>query len=243
MNGEVKVDDRSVSLRLGLHCVGELFSLVDCVGQQLFLDRSGQSATPLMPSDHILIRGGERFMLGGTAPDSNPPLSDPVCPTLNGRAIALQTAKVAGWTLKENDSEFPNGRLFAESADNIDVEIPGEATLVVQDGDAYFVVPPSPEGDDAVDLEECGRHERRPPRGNHVYRIRIDATKHRLDIGTITGTQLLALVDKNYHDWSLNKKLHGGRRLRVQPDEVIDLCVLGVERFETVRKQAQQGHG
>lgn len=243
MEGEIKIDDRSVSVRLGLRCVEELLALADCDGQQLFLERSDQAATPLSPSDHVLILGGERLTSGSAAQASNPRLPHPVRPMFNGQAIALQTAKIRGRALKENDGDFPNGRLFVESVDDVDVEIPDEVTLVVQNTDAYFVVPPSPEGDDAVDVEECRKHGRRPPRGGHAYRIRIDATKHSLESGTATGTQLLALVDKNHQDWSLNRKEPGGRRLRVQPDEMIDLCALEVERFETVPRQAQQGHG
>ena len=243
MEGEVKVDDRPVPVRLGLRRVEELLALADRDGRQLFLERSDQAATPLLPSDHILVRGGERLTHGSVASDPNPRLPHPVRPTLNGEAIALQTAKVTGGALKENDSEFPNGRLFVESVGDTDLEVPDEATLVVQDADAYFVVPASPESGDAVDVEECRKHGRRPPRGNHTYRIRIDTSKYSLESRIITGTELLALVDKNYHDWSLNKKLHGGRRQRVRPADVIDLCVLDVERFETVRLQAQQGHG
>ena len=243
MDGEITVDDRSVFVRLGLRCVEELLALEDCDDQQLFLERSGQAATPILRSDHILLRGSERFVSGSAASNPNPNPPYLVRPTFNGQVITLQTGKVTGRALKENDSEFPDGRLFLESVDDIDEEVPDEAVLVVQDADVYFVVPPTPGGGEAVDVEECGKHERRPPRGNHTYRIRIDATKHLLESGTITGTQLLALVDKNYHDGSLNKKLHGGRRLRVRSDEVIDLCVLSVERFETVRRQAQQGHG
>ena len=243
MEGAIKIDDRSVSVRLGLRCVEELLALADCDGQQLSLERSDQAATPLLPSDHILIRGGERLTSGKRGTGLNPRLSHPVRPTLNNEAIAFRVAKVTGRALKESDNEFPTGRLFVESIENIDVEVPDETTLVVQDTDAYFVVPLSPEGDDAVDVEECRKHGRRPPRGCRTYRIRIDATKHSLESGTVTGTQLLALVDKDRQDWSLNRKEPGGRRLRVQPEEVIDLCALEVERFETVRRQAQQGHG
>lgn len=243
MEGDIKVDDRSVSVRLGLRRVEELLAHADCAGQQFSFELADHAAIPLSPSDHILIRGGERLVRGGAAVEPNPHLSHPVRPTLNSEAIAFQVAKVTGRVLKESDNEFPTGRLFVESVENIDIEVPNEAALVVQDADTYFVVPPSSEGGDAVDVEECRKHGRRPPRGGHTYCIRIDATKHYLESGTITGTQLLALVDKNHQDWSLNRKEPGGRRLRVQPDEVIDLCALEVERFETVRRQAQQGHG
>ena len=220
----------------------ELGALAGEGGRPLFLDRGGQSATLLSSSDHILLRGGERLVKGDAAPSDNPRLSNAIHPTLNGQPLALQYAKATGLALKENDADLPHGRLFVESVDDVDVEIADDVTVVVREMDVYFVVPPSPEGGDEIDLEECGKHGRRPPRG-HKYRVRVDGAKHTLESATVTGAEVLALVGKNSHDWSLNQKLHGGRRQRIQPDDVIDLCQPGVERFETVRHQAQQGDG
>ena len=242
MEGEIEVDGRRVAVPLGLRPVDELLALAGEDDRPLFLDRPDQVATPLSPSNHILLRGGERLVKGGVAAGDNPRLSNPIHPTLNGRAIEIQCAKATGLTLKENDTEFPNGRLFVESVDDVDVEIPDDVTVVVREMDVYFVVPPSPEGGDEIDLEECGKHGRRPPRG-HKYRVRVDGSKHTLESATLTGAELLALVGKNSQDWSLNQKLHGGRRARIEPDDVIDLCKPGVERFETVRSQVQQGYG
>ena len=242
VEGEIEVNGRRVAVPLGLRRVDELRALAGEDDHPLFLDRPGQAATPLSPSDHILLRGGEQLVKGGVAAGDNPRLSNPVHPTLNGQAIEIQCAKATGLTLKENDTEFPHGRLFVESVDDVDVEIPDDVTVVVQETDVYFVVPPSPEGGDEIDLEECGKHGRRPPRG-HKYRVRVDGSKHRLESATLTGAELLALVGKNSQDWSLNRKLHGGRRTRIEPDDVVDLCKPGVERFETVRRQAQQGDG
>ena len=126
--------------------------------------------------------------------------------------------------------------------DDVDVEIPDDITIVVGAAHAYFVVPPSPDGGPAIDLEECGKHNRRPPRGQE-YRVRIDGAKHTFATATTTGAEILAVVDKTDHDWSLNQKLHGGRRVRIEPGQAVELCRPGVERFETVRRQAQQGHG
>ena len=242
MEGHIEVEGRRVAVQLGLRRVDELRTLAGEDGRLLFLDRTNQAATPLSSSDHILLRGGERLVYGGVAADDNPRLSNAIHPTLNGHTLEVQNAKASGLAVKKNDTEFPHGRLFVESVDEVDVEIPDDVTVVVQETDVYFVVPPSPEGVSEIDLEECGKHGRRPPRG-HKYRVRVDGTKHTLESATVTGAELLALVGKNTHDWSLNQKLHGGRRVRIQPDDVIDLWKPGVERFETVRRQAQQGDG
>lgn len=243
VEGDIEVDGRRVAVPPGLRRVEEIRALAGGGDHPLFLDRPDHTATPLSPSDHILVRGGERLVKGSIAADDNPRLPNPIRPTLNGQAIEVQRAKATGLALKGNDTEFPGGRLFVESADDVDVEIPDDVTVVVRETDVYFVVPPSPEGGSDIDLEECGKHGRRPPRGNYRYRVRVDGSKHTLESATATGAEVLALVGKNSHDWSLNRKLRGGRRSRIQPDDVIDLCKPGVERFETVRLQAQQGYG
>ena len=239
MEGDIEVDGQRVTVSLGLHRVDALCALAGKDAAPLFLDNAGQAATPLSPSDVLLVRGRERLVKGAVAADDAPRLA---IPTLNGQPIEIQSGKATAPAIKEHDADLPGGRLFVEFVGDVDVEIPDDITIVVREADVYFVVPPSPDGGDAIDLEACGKHNRRPPRG-HKYRVRIDGAKHTLEAATATGAEILALVDKNAHDWSLNRKLHGGRRERIEPEEVVDLCAPGVERFETVRRQAQQGHG
>ena len=240
VEGEIEIRGRRFEVSLGLRRVDELLALAGGSERPLLFERVDEAATPLDPSDHILLRGGERLVEGGVVGEEGRRLSQPIRFMFNGQALELDCAKADGRTLKANDAEFPDGRLFVESVDEVDVEVADDATVVVREEDVYFVVPRSPDGDDGIDLEECGKHGRRPPRG-HRYRIRVDGEKLMWDAATITGAQVLALVDKNYQDWTLNEKHHGGRRTRVAPDAVVDLCSPGVERFETVRHQAQQG--
>ena len=240
MEGEIELRGQRFEVALGLRRVDELRALAGESERPLFLERVYGAATPLDPSDHLLLRGGERLVEGGVGSDEGHRLSEPIRFMFNGQVLELDCAKADGRTLKANDAEFPNGRLFVKSVDEVDEEVADDVTVVVQEEDIYFVVPPSPDGGDGIDLEECGKHGRRPPRG-HRYRIRVDGAKFTWDAATITGAQVLALVDKNYQDWSLNEKHHGGRRTRVAPDAVVDLCRPGMERFETVLHQVQQG--
>lgn len=241
MEGEIELDGRRVTLPLGLRRVDELQALAGA-NAPLFLERAGQEATPLAPFDHILLRGGERLTTTAVSGGDTAPLATPVRVTFNEQAVELAQGKATGLGLKENDAEFPHGRLFVESVGDVDVEVLDDMTVVVREADVYFVVPPSEEGGDDIDLEECGKHGRRPPRG-HSYRVRVDGAKYTVGTATTTRADVLALVGKSAQDWSLNQKLRGGRRVRIEPEDVIDLCKPGVERFETVRRQAQQGHG
>lgn len=212
------------------------------------LVREEGSLTPLSASEVVLLRGGENFVATDTAGDaesSGPPVS--VTPEFNGsRDVVVAGGKIAAEDLRKHDVEVASGRLFATLGEDRDegahVELPDGATIVVQSTDSYFVVP-HPEdapGETAVDVEECTKYERRPPRW-HRYRIRVDRTKFIVEKRMVSGAQVLGLVEKRPFDWALNQKLRGGRRIRIEAHEEVDLAEPGMERFETVRRQAQQG--
>ena len=240
MKPTIQIDGQEKPIHSGLVSVDDLYKIADCSEERIFLSREDGIDIPLLSGEFILIRGGERLVAGKSSIEDNPPLRNEVRPEFNGsRNLALPKAKITGHALKEQDDKFPQGRLFADIKDGVDVEIVDDMTIVVQDADSYFVIPPA--SDDAIDLEECGRNDRRPPKG-HKYRIRIDGDKHTVDSAEITGAGILALVGKRDDEWSLNQKLHGGKRERIESNDQVDLSRPGIERFETVRRQAQQGH-
>ena len=241
MQTTIQIDGQEKPIPSGLVSVNDLYELVDCDDQRIFLSREDGIDIPLLPGEHLIIHGGERLVVGISSIEDNPPLRNEVKPEFNGsRNLFLPKAKITGKALKERDDKFPQGRLFADIEGGVDVEIADDMTIVVQDMDSYIVIPPA--SGDAIDLEECSKNDRRPPKG-HKYRIRIDGEKYTVDSGKITGAGILALVNKREDEWSLNQKLHGGKRERIKANESVDLSRPGIERFETVRRQAQQGHG
>lgn len=211
----------------------------------IFFERLRSSLVTLTETLKRLVHGGENFVTRASSIENNPPLRNEIRPEFNGsHDLAFSSAKTTGKALKERDDKFPQGRLFADINGGVDVEIPDDMTIVVQDADSYFVIPPATEaGDDSsIDIEECGKHERRPPKG-HKYSIRIDGDKYTVDSTEITRAAILALAGKNSDEWLLNQKLHGGRRVRIEAEDTVNLARPGIERFETVRRQAQQGNG
>ena len=241
MKPTIQINGQEKPIHSGLVSVDELYEIADCSEGRIFLSREDGIDIPLLAGEYLIIRGGERFVVGKSSSEENPPLRNEVRPEFNGsRNLALPQAKVTGKALKERDDKFPQGRLFADIEDGVDVEIADDMTIVVQDEDSFFVIPPA--SGDAIDLEECGKNDRRPPKG-HKYRIRIDGDKYTVDSAEITGADILALAGKRDDEWSLNQKLHGGKRERIAANDVVDLSRPGIERFETVRRQAQQGHG
>ena len=137
------------------------------------------------------------------------------------------------------DKELKSVQLFADLEDSVDALIQSDFTLVIQENDSYFTIPSN--DDETIDLEECSRKDRKPPKGQKIYKIKIDGEKYKVEEEKMKGTEILGLAGKTYDEWSLNQKFCGGRRVPVKPEDFVDFTQKGIERFETVRKQAQQG--
>ena len=239
----IYIDGQEESVSPGLASVADLYKkLVDPGEKRIFLKREDGIDIPLLSEECMLIHGGEKFVTGKSPIENDPPLRNEIRPEFNGsRKLAISNAKTTGKSLKERDDRFPQGRLFADIKDGVDVEIRDDMTMVVQDEDSYFVIPAAASDNDIIDVEECSKNERKPPKGGKGYRIRIDGERYPVDVAKITGVDILALAGKHDNEWSLNQKLHGGRREKIGPEDKVDLARPGIERFETVRRQAQQG--
>ena len=164
----IQIDGQEKPIRSGFIPVTVLYELADCNGKRLFLNREDGIDIPLQPEEHLIIHGGEKFVVGESSIENNPLLRNEIQPEFNGSRIAIPTAKVTGKALKELDDKFPQGRLFTDIEDGVDVEIADDITIVIQNEDSYFVIPPIVNGDDSIDIEECGKHGRRPPKGKKI---------------------------------------------------------------------------
>ncbi|MDA7955891.1 MAG: multiubiquitin domain-containing protein [Gammaproteobacteria bacterium] len=230
----------------GLAHACDLYKLADLSPDKkwLYLDKDKDIDIPLLPDDYIIIHGGEKILSGDVSADigDNPSVRNPVCVHLNDKRLeeGFKKAKVTGKELRELDKELDASRLFANLRGRVDEFIKDEWVLVVQEKDRYLTIPVSAT-EDAIDLEKCARANRKPPKGQKHYAIKIDGYKYKVG-QALAGAAILKLAGgKTYGDWTLNQKFHGGRRKAVGQDEEIDFSEPGVERFETVRKQAQQG--
>lgn len=216
---------------------------IDPDEKRLYLKRDDDIDIPLLPEDHLVIHGGEEIVADEINRDigENPSLRRPICPEFNGQKLepGLTKAKLTGDELMQTDSDFQPNKLFVDLKERADAFIAGGLTVVVQESDAYFTIPAG--DDDAVDLEACARADRKPPKGQSKYKIKIDGEKYTVVKQEVTGEEILALVEKGYDEWTLNQKLRGGKRKPIEKSERVDLAQPGIERFETVRKQAQQG--
>ncbi len=85
--------------------------------------------------------------------------------------------------------------------------------------------------EEIVDLEECAREDRRPPRAKK-YRIRIDREHYIVEEPGLTGRGLLELAGKTPVEcFMVVQRLRGGKTKRIGLDELADFTTPGVERF------------
>ncbi len=243
MKTDIEIDGTKHEVAAGLVSAQVIYGLVGCEGVHLFLNRHDDIDIPLDSASFLIIGGRESFVTGKNSIEDNPLLRKAIQLKLNGQpGPLLPKAIITGKELKTFDTEHPEGRLFADIGTGPDAEIADDTKVLVQEGNAFFVIPASDGSGvgDPIDIEDCSRYGRPPPKGQR-YQIRIDRDKHTVEKEKITGAQILALAEKIPEEWTLNRKLGGGKRERIKADDFVDVSQPGVERFETVRRQAQQG--
>ena len=242
---DISINNVSHQVSAGLISGGEIYSLIEDDGSTLILCQSHEVDIPLDASTYIVIQGNEIFVTREQEIENNPLLRNTMSFVINGEdKFDLSQPKVTGKKIKSHDAKLPDGRLFVLCDSGSDVEITDDMQLLVQTQDSFIMIPTEDNSatGDAIDIELCSQHDRIPPKGQKLYRIRIDGNKFNVSGDRINGKEILQLVDKLPEEWALNQKFRDGRRERIGETDLVDISQRGVERFETVRKQAQQGH-
>jgi hypothetical protein len=90
------------------------------------------------------------------------------------------------------------------------------------------------------DLEHHAKHGTKPRKAKS-YKIIVDKQPITVHQHSMSGAEILRLVNKLPADWSLTQKLHGAKREKIEPAEVVDFSARGIERFETAPKRANNG--
>ena len=94
---------------------------------------------------------------------------------------------------------------------------------------------------DEVDLETLAKSGQRPPKARR-YRIRIDESYYVVTKQHITGRELLQLAGRNPPErFILTEKIRGGAVRTIGLDEVVELTTPGLERFNTLPREVQEG--
>lgn len=100
---------------------------------------------------------------------------------------------------------------------------------------------PEMQDEGVIDLEAYAKSGRTPP-PNRQYRIRVDKQQIIVTTPTITGREILRLAGKQPPErFRLDEKLVGGRNVKIELDQVVDLTTPGVERFMTLPLDQTEG--
>jgi hypothetical protein len=92
-----------------------------------------------------------------------------------------------------------------------------------------------------VDLELNAKAGKKPPKAKR-YRIRVDDRYFVVTEPSMTGRQILTLAGKTPpENFILTEKSKGGSLHTVELDEVVDFTKPGIERFNTLPRQVQEG--
>ena len=94
--------------------------------------------------------------------------------------------------------------------------------------------------EELIDLEEWAKAGK-PPKPAKVYRIRIDTVKKDVNVPSMTGRQILALIDKTPETYMLSQKIRGSAPIPIGADTVVHFDTPGIERFQTLARDPTEG--
>ena len=94
--------------------------------------------------------------------------------------------------------------------------------------------------EEIIDLEEWAKAGK-APKPAKTYRIRIDKEKKDVTVSSMTGRQILTLVNKTPETYLLSQKFQGGEIKPVGADQIVRFDKEGVERFQTLALDPTEG--
>jgi len=94
--------------------------------------------------------------------------------------------------------------------------------------------------EEIIDLEEWAKADKKPKRAKR-YRIRIDKEYRVVEVHSMDGRQILALVGKTPETYLLSQKFRGGRVEPIKADQIVEFHRHQIERFQTLALDSTEG--
>lgn len=94
--------------------------------------------------------------------------------------------------------------------------------------------------EEIIDLEEWAKADKKPKRAKR-YRLRIDKEYKIVEVHSMTGREILALVGKTPETYLLSQKFRGGRVEPVKAEQVVEFHRHQIERFQTLALDSTEG--
>ena|SRR5438105_15332313 len=100
---------------------------------------------------------------------------------------------------------------------------------------------PAEETVEEADLEQLAKAGKKPPKAKR-YRIRVDDKHFVVEKPHLTGREILTRAGRiPPESFILTMKVRGGGVKTIELEDVVDLTQPGVERFNTLPRQVQEG--
>ena len=93
---------------------------------------------------------------------------------------------------------------------------------------------------EVIDLEEYANSGKPIPKHVKYFLIKVDKEKIRVQ-SPIKAKNILVAAGIDPNEYHIQQKHSGGKRETLDPEQLIDLSKDGVERFESVPKEANNG--
>lgn len=94
---------------------------------------------------------------------------------------------------------------------------------------------------EVIEIEAYAKKGENPPKGKH-YKIRIDKEQFVVEVGEMTGREILLLACKNPPDrFRLDQKYKGGVTRKIEISDIVDFTAPGLERFMTLPLDQTEG--
>lgn len=227
----------------------ELYSLANISPSELelMLDTPEEVDIPVLPTDTLIITGGESFVVAKPCSDipDIPALHSPIPFSLNGRLFtgdeSFLKGKVTTEELAQMIGKSTSDTRFILDLDGLaDQVLPNEGEILVGGNWSIITTPIEDEGSE-IDLEDCssGGGAVEP---SHRYRIRVDDQKFTVDVPHMLGRDILKLAGLcNSEQHALYQKFRGGETKVIAPNEKADFTAPGVERFVTIPLDMTEG--
>lgn len=95
--------------------------------------------------------------------------------------------------------------------------------------------------EEIVDLEECAKAGRKPPRARR-YRFKVNDKPYEWREPTILGRQILGVAGLvPPQDYTLRQKMTKGEPRRIGLEDTVDLREPGIEKFRAIKRGQQEG--
>ena len=237
---KIKIKGKEYKISQGLTLGSDLYSLAKLADDdKLLLNIKNEVDISVSKGDYIILKGDEQFVIGKSDVEDNPKLKQSISLKLNKDDITIDKPKITGADIRKKGNVFDNSCwLYVDLPDCPNQLIKDGFNLIVSSNDCFITIPVF-EG--AIDIEECTKHDLKPPKHQQKYRIKIDGKKYTVPNSHLSGKEIIALTGKEWQRYDLQQKFKGGKRVAIEPRDNVDFSTHGVERFETVPRQAQQG--